>query len=119
MKRKITAYRLFIASILILGASFWLVQLNNASFNRLSHECVQNYNQQSQDILKDLGYITEQEAAQDRDYCETGSHPEIKDGWERANNFAIFIAFVFILPIFLCTGLILVYRWIRKKVSHR
>lgn len=116
MKKKITVYRLFIASIIVLGTAFWLVQLNNASFNRISHECIKNVVPDILYSLEDLGYISEDEVTQDQGYCDPGSHPEIKDQWQTVNSYIAFISFFFFLPLALCTGAILAFREIRKTL---
>lgn len=113
-KNKITVKRLFLVCTALAGFLLFIIDFSNSSSNRITHNCVVNYNQRGQNILKELGYISPQDAAQEHKFCKTGFHPVITRKWTLFNDILTGFILVVCLPIALCTGVILFSRLLNQ-----
>lgn len=115
-----TARNLFIVALVLILLAFTFSLVTNITYNRLTHACVvnkdfSNLTPSQVRFLESQGFLTKEEYEQKRYFCSSGMHPELTRRAKDVSRHVWYGALAFSVPVGLCTGALLLKRYIHTQ----
>lgn len=119
MRNKLSVDKLLLLGLLILSASYIFTSITATPYNRFTHVCAPNVNQQTFDLLNRAYGPALSHSDQEQRFCPANEHPELTETWETINRYTKYTSYVISLPIILCTASIKLSRFTNQLLQKR